>query len=314
MTKIKNLIVKGIKYVTDADYRAYCQGMLGRSNPKLDEKFIKARWKDFYGYEIDLENPKTLSEKLQWLKLYDRKWEYVTIADKYAVKEFVAERVGEEHIIPTLKVWDRAEDIDIAELPEKFILKTTHDSGGFIICKDKSSFNLEEAKEFFRGRLKHNHYIANREWPYKHVMPRIIAEPLIEGLGDLDSVEYKVTCFNGKVAFVTICRGIAHAGFDDRTNDHFDRNRQKMDWYTYYKPAKETPEIPKEWDQIVEFSEKLAKDIPYIRVDMYIINGKILFGEMTFFTWGGYLRFEPIEWDLKLGEMLELPKHKEIRD
>ena len=159
--------------------------------------------------------------------------------------------------------------------------------------------------------LSRNYYIRNREWPYKNIPPRIIAEPLIEHLGGIDSIEYKITCFNGEVGFVTICTGLPHGTNSQRTNDHFDKHFNKMDWYVEHKPSDVTPQKPKQWDELIAFSEKLAKGIPFVRIDTYIIDEKVVFGEMTFFPWGGFMHFQPEEWDLKLGNMLELP-HEEI--
>lgn len=277
-----------------------------------EEQIIKHLYKNKMGKKLNLKKPRTLCEKLQWLKLYDRKPEYTGMVDKYEAKSFVTNRVGVGHVIPTLGVWDHVDDIDFDKLPNQFVLKPTHDSGGLIICRDKSELDIAEAKRKLNNSLSNNFYYAGYEWPYKHVKPRIIAEPLIDQLGKPDSIEYKTTCFNGKVGFVTICRGIAHAEFDKRTNDHFDRDFKKMNWYTFYKPANVTPKKPEQWNELIVFCEKLAKGVPYLRVDTYIIDGKILFGEMTFFTWGGYMKFEPEEWDLKLGQMLELPKEKMV--
>ncbi len=304
------------KFLTDANYRLAVLEGRGFYSNKSDEEYIRLKWKAFFGGgdTLHLDNPKTLCEKLQWLKLYYRKPEFSTMVDKYEAKKYVAERVGEEHVIPTLGVWERVEDIDFNSLPDKFVLKPTHDSGGLIVCRDKSKLDIENAKAKLAGSLARNYYSGSREWPYKHVKPRIIAEPLVEELGLPDSIEYKTTCFNGKVAFVTICSGIAHAAYELRKNDHFDRNRNKLEWYVNYKPADVTPPIPEQWDELIEFCEALSADVPYLRVDTYIINGRILFGEMTFYTWGGFMHFEPKEWDLKLGEMLQLPEEKSILD
>lgn len=308
------IITKGKEFLTDPEYRFGVKTKMGLYNHASDEAYVKAKWKSFYGTDLDLDDPQTLCEKLQWLKLYYRKPVFTMMVDKYEAKAFVAERVGQEHVIPTLGVWEKVEEINFDELPNQFVLKPTHDSGGLVVCRDKGKLDVEAAKAKLRKSLSHNYYLGGREWPYKHVKPRIIAEPLIEQLGKPESIEYKATCFNGKVAFVTICSGIAHVEFEKRQNDHFDKQFNKMDWYVNYKPAKVTPQKPKQWEELIEFCEKLATDVPYLRVDTYIIDGKIIFGEMTFYTWGGFMHFEPKEWDLKLGQMLELPKEKSIMD
>ena len=275
-----------------------------------DEIYIKNLYYQRTGKNLDLDNPKTLCEKLNWLKLNYRKPEYTSMVDKYLAKQYVDSIIGEGHTIPTLGVWDSFDQIDFSTLPNSFVLKCTHDSGSAKIIKDKSTINYDELRNHFKNCLSRNYYKKLREWPYKNVKRRIIAEPIIEYLGKRDSIEYKTTCFNGKVGFVTICTGIAHSTYEDRNNDHFDKEFNKLDWYVHYKPAKETPKKPEKWDEIIEFSEKLASGVPYLRVDTYVIDGKILFGEMTFYTWGGFMEFEPPEWDRKLGDMLILPKEK----
>lgn len=163
-----------------------------------------------------MDDPKTLCEKLQWLKLYDRKPEYTKLVDKYDVKSIVADKIGEQYIIPTIGVWESVDEIDFDILPDSFILKVTHSSGGMVVCRNKNELNIKEAKKILKRSMKSNYYLSNREWPYKHVIPRIIAEPLIEELGKPDSIEYKITCFNGHVGFVTICTGIAHTDFEKK--------------------------------------------------------------------------------------------------
>ena len=311
---MSNKIKNGFRYLTDPDFRFSINASRGLMDKLSDEEYIRKKWKAFYGEDIDLNNPQTLCEKLQWLKLYYRKPEFTRMVDKYEAKKIVAERFGEEYVIPTIGIWNHANEIDFDALPNQFVLKPTHDSGGLVICRDKSKLDIEAAKAKLEKSLSRNYYLGGSEWPYKHVKPRIIAEPLIEQLGKPESLEYKTTCFNGKVAFVTICSGIAHSAFELRKNDHFDTNFNKMEWYVNYKPAPVTPKKPEQWDEIIKFCETLAEGIPYLRVDSYIINGQLIFGEMTFYTWGGFMHFEPKEWDLKLGQMLELPKEKSLMD
>ena len=309
-----NILNKCTKALTDPEFRFSVLSSKGFYNKLSDEKFVRKKWKLMYGRDINLDNPQTLCEKLQWLKLYYRKPEFTSMVDKYEAKQIVSKQLGVEHVIPTLGVWDSVDDIDFDSLPDKFVLKPTHDSGGLIICRDKSKLDIPKAKQKLEKSLARDYYLNLREWPYKRVKRRIMAEPLIEELGKPESIEYKTTCFNGKIGFVTICSGIAHAEYEQRQNDHFDKDFNKMDWYVNYRPAKVTPKKPEQWDEIIRFSEALAKDIPYLRVDTYIVDGKILFGEMTFYTWGGFMHFEPEEWDLKLGAMLDLPKDKSLMD
>lgn len=276
-----------------------------------DEAYLSMLYKRFFKGKktLNLEDPKTLTEKVQWLKLYDHRSFYTDMVDKCEAKKRVAERVGEEHVIPTLGVYNSFDEIDFDALPDKFVLKCTHDSGGIWFCRDKASFDKEGAKSFLEKRLASVPFWQSREWAYKNIKPRIIAEPLIEELGKLDSVEYKVSCFDGKVGFITVCRGIAHSSFDVRKNDFYDRDFHFLPFRTrYYENSGIENKKPENLDEIVDFCEKIAEGIPYVRIDFYILNGKIYFGEATFYTWGGFIHFEPEEWDRKLGDMIRLPQ------
>lgn len=272
-----------------------------------DVFFLKALFHAMMGYELNLDNPATLSEKLQWLKLYDRNPLYTTMVDKYEAKKYVGEVIGKQYVTPALGVWDKLEDIDYDKLPNKFVLKLTHDSGSMVVVKNKAELNRNEVEKKLSERLGMNYFYFSREWPYKNVKPRIIAEPYIDSLGKPDSIEYKVTCFNGKVGFVTICKGIAHDSYDVRTNDSYTVNFEHMPWYAFYKNSLDEIKKPECWEKILNLSEKLAVDIPYVRIDWYLHDGNLYFGEATFYTWGGFIEFTPPEWDLKLGECLRLP-------
>lgn len=274
-----------------------------------DEDYIQKKAQVRLRKRFDLSNPVTMCEKLNWLKIHDRKPIYTTMVDKYKVKEFVGERIGEEHVISTLAKWDRAEDINIDALPNQFVLKCNHDSGSIIVCKDKAKFDLEKAKKKLGESLRVNYYDLSREWPYKNIEKCIIAEPYMDALGKLDSIEYKITCCNGEVKFVTICQGIAHSSFDVRTNDHFTVDFQHMDWYVNYKPAKIRPSKPKQWEEMIDYATKLSSGIPYVRVDFYVIDDVVYFGEFTFFTWGGFMQFVPENMDKELGKLIDLPNN-----
>ena len=286
--------------------RTYFLASHGMYHSMSDEAYIRKLWKYKMDYDLNLDDPKTFCEKMQYLKIYDHDPRYTRFADKYAVKQIVSDAIGSEHVIPLLGVWDSFDDIDFDKLPDRFILKTTHDSGGFVVCKDKSSFNKEYAKKKLSKALKRNYYWGGREWQYKDIPPKIIAEEYIESLGKRDSIEYKITCMNGEYKFVTVCRGIAHSAFSDRSNDSYDENNEHMPWYAYYENSKEEITLPEQMDQMREYAVKLAQGIPYVRVDFYLVDGHIYFGEMTFCTWNGFLEFTPPEWDLKLGEMLSV--------
>lgn len=288
---------------------ALVQSIMARLCKKWgDETYLKIAYRLSLGKKLNLDNPKRLSEKLQWLKLYNRNPYYTKCVDKYEVKKIVADKIGEEYVVPLLGVWNSFEEINFDELPNQFVLKTTHDSGSVFVCKDKTSFDREAAKNKINFSLNNDFYKGGREWPYKNVKRRIIAEKYIDSLGQEDSVEYKITCMNGKVKFVTFCKGPAHQDLSVRTNDHFDRDFNRLNFYAYYKNSNYPYEKPKTWDQMIEISEKLSEDIPYVRIDFYNVNNHIYFGEMTFFTWSGFLIFNPDEWDEKLGSWLTLPE------
>lgn len=260
------------------------------------------------GKELNLENPTLFTEKLQWLKLHDRRPEYTKMVDKYEVRKYAAEKIGEEHLIPLLGVWDRFEDIDFDKLPDQFVLKCTHDSGGFYVCKDKKKMNVNAARRKLNRRLKRNYFWGGREWPYKNVKPRIIAEKYIDSLGKPESIEYKLTCFGGEVKFITVCRGIAHDELNKRKNDFYDRDFNFLPFVTTYYANSNIPnEKPKELDTIINICETMSAGIPTVRVDCYIIDGQVYFGEMTFFTWNGFIHFDPPEWDKTLGDWIVLP-------
>ena len=267
-----------------------------------DRKFLEALFPLRVGYKLNLDNPKTFNEKLQWLKLYDRKPKYTQMVDKVEAKKYVANIIGEEYIIPTLAVYDRVEDIDFDALPNQFVLKCTHDSGGVVICHDKSKFDKKVALKKLAKALKVNYYYRNREWPYKNVRPRIVAEQYITDGYEWGLRDYKFYCFKGypKVMFI---------GKDRQKEPKFnfyDMEFNKLPFMRGYPNFNEEIEKPEGWDEMVKMAGKLSKDIPQLRVDFYNVNGKIFFGELTFFPGSGMVPFNPIEWDYKLGEMISL--------
>ena len=306
----KNNFGRIIRLIVDKEYRFNVADKLGLTKFMSDEKYLKHVFKMRMGYDLNLDNPKTFNEKLNWLKLHDRNPEYTRMVDKYEVKKYVAEKIGAKYVIPLLGVYNNFDEINFDEMPEQFILKCTHDSGGFVICRDKKNFDVEAARAMLTKHLKINYYLGKREWVYKNIKPRIIAEKYIDTLGKPESIEYKLTCFNGVAKLITICKGIAHTDFDKRTNDHYDRDLNPLKWYAYYKNSPVPVQPPKEIHEIIALSEKLAAGIPQVRVDSYLIDGKVYFGEMTFYTHAGMIEFNPPEWDEILGSWIELPKLK----
>lgn len=301
------LAARFLKASVNPRYRFLLLAGLGHYDYMPDEEYIRLRYKYMTGKNLNLENPKGLTEKIQWLKLHDQRPEYTDMVDKYTVKKIAADRTGPEHVIPLLGVWENFDAIDLDALPEQFVLKCTHDSGGLYVCRDKSKFDKKAAREILNRSLSRNYFWLSREWAYKNIKPRIIAEEYIASLGRPDSIEYKLTCFNGCVRLITICRGIAHSSFDVRTNDHYDRDFNRLKFSVYYKNPEVPERIPEQMDDMITMSEKLAEGIPQVRVDWYLVDGHIYFGEMTFYTWEGMMKFDPPEYDEILGSWLELP-------
>ena len=293
-----------VRLVYDSNYRWRFLSVYGKYNNLNDESFLKKAFRCYMGKELNLDNPQTFNEKLQWLKLYDRKPEYTTMVDKYAVKKYVADIIGEEYIIPTLGVWNPFDEIDFDKLPNHFVLKCTHDSGGIVICKDKNKLDLKSAKKKIEKCLKRNYYWSSREWPYKDVKPRIIAEPYMEDSKAHELIDYKFMCFNGKVKCSFTCS--ERFSKDGLKVTFFDKDWNVMPFERHYPVSKDSPKKPINYDKMIQFSEQLSKGIPFVRVDFYEINGQLYFGELTFYPGGGFEEFTPEEWDYKLGDFLKL--------
>ena len=299
-------IVKSlVHYCTDQDYRFLFNIKRGFYTNMPDEEFLKRRFHAARGYYMDFDNPQTFSEKLQWLKLHDHNPFYTTLVDKVEVKQYIKEKIGERYLIQTLGVWNRAEDISFESLPSQFVLKCTHDSHGLVICKDKSKLDVKATRSKLDTALKSSYYLTFREWPYKNVKPRILAEPYMSNNGD-ELIDYKVHCFNGKAKLVLVCAGrFAPTGltedFYDCEWNHLDMKRPKVPNTT------EKQLRPAQLEEMIRIAEMLSQDIPFVRVDFYIIDGNLIFGEMTFFPASGFTPFVPDEWDETLGNWLELP-------
>lgn len=275
-----------------------------------DKLYLTLLFRFKMGYWIDWKNPKTFSEKLQWLKLYGRKPEYTTMVDKYAVKEYVATIIGEEYIIPTLGVWDRPEDIDWDSLPDKFVLKTTHGGGGtgVIICKDKTTFDKDDAIAKLKKSLDKCIYKSLREWPYKNVRKRIIAETFLEESYSIKDTcglsDYKFYCFNGEPQIMMVSVGRFS---DNLCFDYYDMEWNKTSLLLGGPNSDINHKCPSCFEEMKNLCKKLSKDIPHVRCDFYIINNKPLFGELTFFDGSGLMKFLDHTWNYKLGAMIKLP-------
>ncbi len=270
-----------------------------------DKSFLKIRFKACVGRKLDFKNPITFNEKLQWLKVYDRKPIYNKYVDKYDVKEYIRETIGEEYLIPTLGVWDRVQDIEWDKLPNQFVLKCTHDSGSTVICSDKNTFNKQKAIDKLSVKLRRNLFWYTREWPYKDVKPRIIAEAYMEDSETGELRDYKFFCFNGQVKLLFIATDRQNAS-KETAFDFFDMDYNHLPIKNGHPFAEVLPQKPKSFDKMVELAEKLSKGIPHVRVDFYEVDGKPYFGELTFFQNSGLVPIEPYEWDKKMGEWIDL--------
>lgn len=272
-----------------------------------DRTFIK--WEYFSGMKKfpNLKNPKTYNEKLQWLKLNYIHPEYAEMVDKAIAKDYVSRIIGEEYIIPTLGVWNTFDEIDFDKLPNQFVLKTTHDSGGVVVVSDKSKFDKEAARKKLEKSLRNNYFLQHREYPYKDIKPRILAEQFMVDESGTELKDYKFFCFNGKckMLFVATDRSIGDVKFD-----FFDEKFNHLPFVQGHPWATKEIKKPAGFDKMIELSEKLCKGFPHVRVDLYDINGNIYFGELTFFHFSGNVPFEPEEWDYKIGEWLTLTDFK----
>lgn len=274
-----------------------------------DYIFLKIKYRYKFNKKLDLNNPQTFNEKLQWLKLYDRNPEYTKMVDKYEAKKYVANIIGEEYIIPTLGVYDKFEDINFATLPNQFVIKCTHDSGGLIICKDKTKLNIKEARKKINKSLKRNYFYTGREWPYKNVKPRIIAEQYMVDESGTELKDYKIFNFNGIPQFIQV----DFNRFKGHQRKLYSTDWKELDFNLVYSINKNVKiSKPEKLKEILKLAKKLSINHSFIRTDFYVINDKIYFGELTFFPEAGFGKFIPEEWDEKLGNILELPKEKKI--
>lgn len=274
-----------------------------------DELYLKLQFRLRMGYKLDLDNPKTFSEKLQWLKLNNKNKQYTSLVDKYEVKSYIEKVIGRSYVIPTLGVWDTPEQIQWSSLPNQFVLKTTHGGGssGVVICKNKEQINIEAIKHSLNKSLKQDIYKIFREWPYKDVNRRILAEQYLEQEDGSDLIEYKFFCFHGSPEFLYV--------------RHTDRETKKKslcfvtrNWeMTSFRRKKDGPVTvippkPKLYTEMLMVAQKLSSEFPFVRVDLYSNNNQVYFSELTFYPSSGLLPFDSYESDRKIGDMIDLPK------
>lgn len=278
-----------------------------------DKWYIELLWEKEFGTPLNLKHPQTYCEKMNWIKLYDRNPKYTIMADKYLVKQFVADKIGSKYIIPTLAVYESADEIDLEKLPNKFVLKCNHDSGSTIVCTDKSTFDLQKAKEKLKNAMSVQYFYLSREWPYKNIPHRIIAEQYIapelryDNKGGVikdseDLWTYKFICTNGipRIMYVTVKN-------DDIWENYYDMDYKELDISSTYRHSHIPIPKPECWEELKQIAASLTKEVPHVRCDFYVIRGKIYFSEYTFFNWGGWMQLKPDKWNKIIGAWIELP-------
>lgn len=272
------------------------------------KQYLKIVYKIKTGKKLNLKNPITFNEKLQWIKIYDVRPEYTQMVDKYEVRSFIADKLGEQYLFPLLGVWNSFDEIEFDKLPLQFVLKCNHDSGSIKIIKNKKTIDFKELKKFFDGRLKINPYIHSREYPYKNVKPRIIAEEYMEDVITSELRDYKFYCFDGYVKAILVATN-RQSEKEELCFDYFDGDYTHLNLTNHWHPnAKIEPQKPDQFEQMKEIAQTLSKGIPHVRIDLYEVNGKVYFGEFTFFDAGGFLLIHPDSWEKEWGDLIKLNK------
>ncbi len=269
-----------------------------------DEAFSKLKFRYIMGYPLNLKDPKTFNEKLQWLKLYNTDPIFDTLVDKYKVKDYVADKIGSKYIVPTYGVWDSFDDIDFDSLPDSFALKCNHDSGGLYLVPDKSLMDMDAARKKIQGCLDYNYYWHSREKVYKNIKPRVLAEKYLIG-GERGMTDYKFYCFGGEPKFIYVSVGLddhATALISFLTLDWEFAPFQRID-YAHYETL---PEKPQHLDEMIDIARKLSEGHRFLRIDLYEYEGQVYFSEYTIIPNGGFMKFDPPEYDKIIGEWLRL--------
>ncbi|MGG1486479.1 ATP-grasp fold amidoligase family protein [Peribacillus castrilensis] len=271
-----------------------------------DELYLRIQYKNFMGKNLNLKDPKSYNEKLQWLKINDRNPNYTSLVDKYEVRDYIEKTIGNEYLISLIGVYNTFDEIDFDVLPDKFVLKCTHDSGGLVICQDKSTFDKESARRKINKCLRRNYYYSHREWPYKNIKPRILCEKYMVDESGTELKDYKFMCFNGEVrcSFVALNRNSPNG----LNLDFYDLDWNLMPFQRHYPNSGTKINRPKNYEKMICFAERLSKDIPFLRVDFYEVEGRLYFGELTFYPGSGFAEFTPESYDELLGSWINLPK------
>ena len=309
MSLLKNAIICAqIPFRRDYRFKALAQ-LMGYYKSMPDEEYLRRKFRATIGRELNLDNPDTFNAKLNWLKLYNRRPEYTLMVDKYEAKKYAAEIIGSEYIIQTLGIYESFDEIDFDTLPEKFVLKCTHDCGSVIVVRNKKKFNRDAARKRFTKAMRKNHFWVSREWPYKNVKPRIIAEKFMQDGDNANLPVYKIFNFDGTPKLIQAIQN------DKKLNesiDYFDTEWHKLNLRQQFRNSRNTLPKPEYLDKMLELAAKLSSGIPHVRTDLYHINGQIYFSEFTFFSDGAFERFHPYEWDEKLGSWLKLPEKYDL--
>ena len=278
-----------------------------------DKTLLSLKFKKYFHKKMNWDNPQTFSEKIQWLKIYGRTKVNQIMSDKYLVKQYITDRIGAQYVIPLLGVWDKPEDIDFSKLPDKFVIKCNHNSGtGMYICRDKSKLDENTVRKELRKGLHQDYYIGSREYAYKDIPRKFIAEQYMEDAETKELRDYKFFCFDGEPRALFIASGRLQ-GEECVTFDFFDMDYNHLPFTNGHPNAKVQPEKPKCFEEMKQLAAKLSKDMPHVRVDFYEVNGRVYFGEFTFSHWGGLMPFEPEEWDYTFGSWIKLPQRKVLR-
>lgn len=291
---------------TNLFYRIIVRLINRRAHFLNDQQYLSLKFRAAMGYWINWNKPETYNEKLQWLKVFYHNPLWTKLVDKYEVKEYISSIIGDKYIIPTLGVWDSFDEIDFDSLPDQFVLKCTHDSGGLAICKNKKTFDFANASKKIEKSLKTNYYWRGREWPYKNVKPRIIAEKYMKDSASGELRDYKFFCFDGDVKALFIASDRNVMGKEVKF-DFYDENFNHLDIVQRHPMSSKIIEKPVTFEEMKTLASKLSQGLPEARCDFYEVDGKVYFGEITFFHHGGLAAFHPKEWDYRLGEWIKLP-------
>ncbi len=273
---------------------------------KDDMHFLLKKWHMLNGTQLNIDDPRSFNEKLNWLKIYNRNPLYTLMADKYEVKKIVASLIGEEYVVPCYGIWNNFDEIDFDSLPNQFVIKATHDSSGAIVVRDKGKFNKKTARNKYMSVMKRNWFWPYREWVYKDIKPRILVDKFLDDHSGHELRDYKFWCFNGEPK-VMYCTNKASDVFEN----FYDMNFNPLDINHGFRRNVPEFEKPEAFELMKSLATKLSKDIPFVRVDFFYVDGKVYFGEFTFYDWAGFRPFESKEWDLKLGGWIKLPDNKQ---